>query len=495
MLASNQIVQSCTDLPTNSDWQQCQQSLNYCQLELSHDRAYSVGFREQNWRRISGARIAPQRVEAAVDLGTADSPRVRRSDAALRLQDARRYRHFGAEARLKVHDGKHDKIRHVFPTRLPRQLPKRKLVCSLCSKEHVAMTPTQFSLGGAVATLPLELGGGTSQIDFAAAAESGSIRPFRMSISRSFDSAAAAIVFHGDCVDLLADIAPGSVQLIVTSPPYNIGKDYEKLRGRDLRQYWQKQKEIVAACYRVLSARGSICWQVGNYVDRKNGERTSIYPLDILLYPAFRRFGLKLRNRIVWHFEHGLNCRDRFSGRYETILWYTKTDDYVFNLDPVRVPQKYPGKRAHKGKKHGQPTCNPKGKNPGDLWVIPNVKSNHVEKTSHPCQFPVELVERLVLALTNPGDLVVDPFLGVGSTIIAANRQARRGAGAEIVEDYCKIAEQRILAAQAGTLRVRPMGKPVFDHTKAGKRLLEKPWESNRDAQQGELLSLHETAA
>jgi adenine-specific DNA-methyltransferase len=106
----------------------------------------------------------------------------------------------------------------------------------------------------------------------------------------------------------------------------------------------------------------------------------------------------------------------------------------------------------------------------------------------------VELVERLVLSMTNKGDLVFDPFLGVGSTIIAANRHYRRGAGAELQAEYCKIAEARILAAQAGTLPVRPMGKPVFDHTKAGKKLLEKPWEAQHDGQ-GELLKVHETAA
>ena len=107
-----------------------------------------------------------------------------------------------------------------------------------------------------------------------------------------------------------------------------------------------------------------------------------------------------MRNRIVWHFEHGLHCSRRLSGRYETIMWFTKGDDYVFELDPIRVPQKYPGKKYFKGPKAGQYSCNPLGKNPGDVWTIPNVKSNHVEKTGHPCQFPVELIERLVLALT-----------------------------------------------------------------------------------------------
>jgi hypothetical protein len=172
-----------------------------------------------------------------------------------------------------------------------------------------------------------------------------------------------------------------------------------------------------------------------------------------------------MRNRIIWHFEHGLHCKRRFSGRYETIIWFTKSDEYIFHLDAVRVPQKYPGKKYYKGPKVGQYSCHPLGKNPGDLWVIPNVKNNHVEKTEHPCQFPVELIERLVLALTNEDDWVLDPFVGVGTTIIAAIRHGRRGAGAEIVPKYVALARTRIQQQLAGTLRTRPMDRPIYDPT------------------------------
>jgi adenine-specific DNA-methyltransferase len=146
------------------------------------------------------------------------------------------------------------------------------------------------------------------------------------------------------------------MQLIVTSPPYNIGKEYEqKLKLKD---YLNQQAAVIEECVRVLSAHGSICWQVGNYVDSG-----SIIPLDAVLYPIFRELGLAMRNRIIWHFEHGLHCSKRFSGRYETIIWFTKTKDYVFNLDLVRIPQKYPGKKYFKGPKAGKYSCNPLGKN------------------------------------------------------------------------------------------------------------------------------------
>ncbi|MBW1990943.1 MAG: site-specific DNA-methyltransferase, partial [Deltaproteobacteria bacterium] len=176
--------------------------------------------------------------------------------------------------------------------------------------------------------------------------------------------------------------------------------------------------------------------------------------------------GLKMRNRIIWHFEHGLHCNRRFSGRYETIIWFTKSDKYTFNLDPVRVPQKYPNKKYFKGPNVGKYSCNPKGKNPGDVWMIPNVKSNHVEKTEHPCQFPVELIERLVLSMTSPGDWVLDPFLGTGTSIIAAIRHKRKGVGAETILRYVEIAKERIEKELNGTLRTRPMYKPIYEPKK-----------------------------
>lgn len=291
----------------------------------------------------------------------------------------------------------------------------------------------------------------------------------KIRISEEFAPSESIVVYPGDCLTLLKTIPDESLQLIVTSPPYNIGKEYEKRLHLDL--YLRQQAQVIAECVRALSPRGSICWQVGNYVDRG-----AIIPLDTVLYPIFSGLGLRMRNRIIWHFEHGLHCSRRFSGRYETIIWFTKSDDYVFCLDPVRIPQKYPGKKYFKGPKAGQYSCNPLGKNPGDLWVIPNVKSNHVEKTEHPCQFPVELIERLVLSLTNEGDWVLDPFLGTGTTVIAAVRHSRRGAGAETVPKYVKLARERIRQELAGTLRTRPMDRPVYDPVEAGNSLAVAPW-------------------
>lgn len=270
-----------------------------------------------------------------------------------------------------------------------------------------------------------------------------------------------------DVLEFLKEDAPKAM-LIVTSPPYNIGKPYEE--RVEFREYLEWQRRILGRCVNILSPKGSLCWEVGNYIE--NGE---VFPLDVYFYNILKKeFGLHLRNRIVWHFGHGLHASKRFSGRYETILWFTKTEDYTFNLDDVRVEQKYRGKRSYKGPNKGKPSCNPLGKNPSDiwriilrdwekeLWDIPNVKSNHPEKTIHPSQFPIELVERLVLALTNEDDTVFDPFMGVGSAMIAAVLHNRKGVGVDKEKQYTDIAFDRVKQALDGTLRKRPLGKPVW---------------------------------
>jgi len=255
--------------------------------------------------------------------------------------------------------------------------------------------------------------------------------------------------------------------LVITSPPYNLGKDYET--KATLENYTAWQTRIIEALVPRLNANASVCWQVGNFVE--NGH---IAPLDYIFHPIFTRLGLKLRNRIIWRYGHGLHHRRRFSGRYEVVLWYTKSDDYVFNLDAVRVPPKYPGKKAYKGKNAGKFSGNPLGKNPEDVWDvaeavedvwnIPNVKAQHVEKTKHPCQFPVGLAERLVLALSNPGDLVFDPFAGVGTTGIASMVHGRRFWGCELDERYAKLAKLRVAGAVSGKTRFRSHARPLYDH-------------------------------
>lgn len=287
-----------------------------------------------------------------------------------------------------------------------------------------------------------------------------------MKVSNKYSKEEKIMVVTSETLNTLKKVEDRKFKLIITSPPYNIGKEYEDKKA--LKEYLDEQEEIIRELIRVLDDDGSICWQVGNYVDK--GE---VLPLDIYFYPMFKNHGLKLRNRIIWRFGHGLHAKNRFSGRYETILWFTKSDNYIFNLDDVRIPSKYPGKRYYKGDKKGQLSGNPRGKNPSDIWDIvvsdwdtliwdiPNVKSNHPEKTLHPCQFPVELVERCILALTNEDDYVLDPFGGVGSTAIAAIKNQRNVLCIDRESEYTKVARRNIKLLFEGKLKTREIGTKI----------------------------------
>lgn len=271
---------------------------------------------------------------------------------------------------------------------------------------------------------------------------------------------------QGDTFQLIDSLDDISIDLTITSPPYNLGKIYEQ--KKILTEYLNPYYEFARKLFDKTKPTGHVCWEVGNYVDN-----SEVYPLDIFFYDIFKAAGFKLRNRIIWHFDHGLHATKRFSGRYENILWFSKSDDYTFNLDPVRIPAKYPGKTAYKGKNYGKPTGNPLGKNPSDywqvvaedwekeLWEVPNVKANHPEKTIHPCQFPIELVQRCLLALTNSDDLVYDPFSGVGSTAIASMLHQRKFIGMEKDSEYLEISRDRVEKFKQGELKIRPLGKPV----------------------------------
>lgn len=268
-------------------------------------------------------------------------------------------------------------------------------------------------------------------------------------------------IYQRDALKFLTDLQDDSVDLAMSSPPYFMGKEYD--RSCKIDDFIAIHEKLSAHLARVVKPGGSICWQVGNHV--RNG---TLVPLDALVYSAFSKApALRLRNRIVWTFGHGAHCKRRFSGRHETILWFTKGDNYHFELDPVRVPQKYPGKKHYKGPKRGTPSGNRLGKNPGDVWEIPNVNAGHVEKTKHPCQFPVALAQRLVRALCPPNGTVIDPYLGAGSAGIAALMEERQFSGCDIEAKYIKIARSRFELFHAGVLKVRPIDQPLFSPKKS----------------------------
>lgn len=259
-----------------------------------------------------------------------------------------------------------------------------------------------------------------------------------------------------DAFKFLAKLRPGSVDLIVSSPPYCMGKAYDKSGSID--DFIADHERLAPLLVRALKDGGSLCWQVGHHV-----KNSVVVPLDALVYNIFsKEKELFLRNRIIWTFGHGVHASRRFSGRHEAILWFTKGNEYYFDLDAVRVPQKYPGKRHYKGPKKGEWSGNPLGKNPSDIWEIPNVKSRHIEKTDHPCQFPVALAQRLIRALTKRSGLVIDPFMGSGSAGVAASIERRRFRGCDVKGVYVEIAAARIAAVERGEVRHRSIDKPIY---------------------------------
>lgn len=271
-------------------------------------------------------------------------------------------------------------------------------------------------------------------------------------------------LWSGDVLDLLNKLPKEPLfDLVVTSPPYNIGKSYEN--NKSLKEYFAMQKEVIELTDRLVKNSGSICWQVGNHIDKK---KESIYPLDFGFHEIFSNLGYTLKNRIIWKFGHGMHAKKRLSGRYETILWYVKSQDYTFNLDSIRIPSKYEGKTYYKGPNKGKVSSSSKGKNPEDVWDIPNVKGNHVEKTIHPCQFPVGLIQRLVLGMSNPKDVVFDPYMGVGSAGIASIIHDRKFIGADKDNDYVKIAKERLSDLKKGKLKYRSHKTPIYDHESSG---------------------------
>lgn len=288
-----------------------------------------------------------------------------------------------------------------------------------------------------------------------------SIRSYKRASSAVTHMTTGASLFHGDCFELISKLPDESVDLTFTSPPYCMGKAYES--SKSIEDFTESHKRLLPEIIRITKPGGSICWQVGYH---SIGGR--LIPLDHIIYGQLAGDSrLVFRNRIIWAFAHGLHRQNSFSGRHETILWFTKGGANDFNLDAVRIPQKYPGKKFYKGPRKGEFSGNPLGKNPGDVWNdIPNVKGHHVEKVEHPCQFPVALPQRIIRALCKDDGLIFDPFMGVGSSGVAAILEKKRFIGADIHEAYVKIAKARLMAAAKGNAKIRPLDQPIFQPIK-----------------------------
>jgi adenine-specific DNA-methyltransferase len=295
---------------------------------------------------------------------------------------------------------------------------------------------------------------------------------------------ASVVNWHGDCYDLLDEIPDDSISLTFTSPRFDIKKSYESSK-QDLQNWIKEQTGFVEKIVQKTKPGGHLVWDLGMWVSG-TGRNSQVIPLDAFIVQIFLDQGLQIRNRIVWEYPHGPECKHRFTGKHNTAIWAVKPGaDYHFDLDSVRVPQKYPGKRYSKGSKKGKLSGNPLGKNPGDVWKISNVKSSHPEKQMqngaavHPCQFPIAYAEQFVLALTEPEDLVFDPFSGLGSTALAAVKNGRRGWCSDLVKDYVEVAQRRFGELIDGKLPYNPMKGEVEVNTQDKRSQVPLEWAQN----------------
>ncbi|MDD6401432.1 MAG: site-specific DNA-methyltransferase [Lachnospiraceae bacterium] len=240
----------------------------------------------------------------------------------------------------------------------------------------------------------------------------------------------------------MTQIDDKSVSLVVTSPPYNIDIQYgnKTAKGKileskgvkyhdnmDETEYREMLKNVFTECKRVLKDDGSIWVNIKNRLI--NGEIVPPFWIQDFFTDMY------LKNLIIWNFDWGGSTSKRFAPRYEFIFWYVKNkNEYIFNLDDVKIPALNYRPDRYKSQL----------KNPTDVWRISMVSGNFEERTSHPAQYPEQLIERIVLAGSNPGDIIMDPFMGSGTTAVVAKKLGRHYLGYEIVNEYCDIARKRL---------------------------------------------------
>jgi len=241
----------------------------------------------------------------------------------------------------------------------------------------------------------------------------------------------------GDCRKLIKKLKDNSIRMAVTSPPYNLGKNYGLYTDNVHIEEWKSLIDsITKEIYRVLTPDGSFFLNVSPIPDRKTKE---IIPLGSIAWEIIKKNGFYLRNMIVWHFNNMQNCTIRLSGRWENILWCVKDlKNYVFNLEDIKIPV------ITKNDKRFDPN---RGRNPTDVWYFDRVnnmtkKKLGIEKA--PCVYPLPMIERIIRMSTNKGDWVLDPFVGSGTTLVAAKRLGRNAIGFEIDEGYREIIEKRL---------------------------------------------------
>ena len=241
-------------------------------------------------------------------------------------------------------------------------------------------------------------------------------------------------VILGDAIAEMQKLASETFDLVIADPPYNLGKDYGNNHDvKDFEAYLTFSKNWIKEAHRLLKDNGTI------YVFM--GFRFISYLYDLL----DKEFGMFFNSWVVWHYTQGIGKKRGFSPRHDDVLMFTKTKNFIFNLDDIRVPQKYYRERN-----------NMRGANPGDVWKFSHVHYCNENRQSHPTQKPEGLMERMILASSNEGSSVLDPFLGSGTTLRVCQQLNRFGVGIELNPDYVKMSQARCLEVFVGFDSVDP---------------------------------------
>jgi len=256
-------------------------------------------------------------------------------------------------------------------------------------------------------------------------------------LGKPYFSSPNCLIYNMDCIEGMTALQKGVINLAITSPPYNIGKEYESTM--EIEEYIQWCSTWLQQVARLITDNGAFWLNLG-YIPIS--DRGKAIPIPYLLWDKVPMF---LQQEVVWNYGAGVAGKRFFSPRNEKFLWYLQnSDSYTFNLDQIRDPNvKYPNQ-----KKNGKIKVNPIGKNPSDVWEFPKVTSGagraSKERTPHPAQFPIAVIDRIILGCSNSNDLIMDPFLGSGTTAAVAIRRGRYCVGFEIRKDYCDIACERL---------------------------------------------------
>ncbi|GHH90360.1 DNA-methyltransferase [Streptomyces capillispiralis] len=259
----------------------------------------------------------------------------------------------------------------------------------------------------------------------------------KKALGKPYYEASDTLLYQGDSVEMLKLVPQQIFDLTVTSPPYNIGKEYENILS--ISEYVAWCETWMTRIYDATTPGGAFWLNVG-YVPVP--EKGKAVPIPYLLWDKSPFYMIQ---EVVWNYGAGVASRKSFSPRNEKFLWYVRDPSkYYFDLDSVRDPNvKYPNQ-----KKNGKLKCNPLGKNPTDVWQFPKVtsgaKRSSVERTAHPAQFPTAVIDRVIKACSPSDGVVLDPFLGSGTTAVVARQQGRCSVGFELRQDYLDIAVERL---------------------------------------------------